>query len=111
MNDCETRPSLRRGSFFGMVRAGAIIRQMVDIHCHLLPNVDDGPRSWDVCLQMCDMARADGIEHIVATPHANDEYHYDRQALSRMLEELAQRVAGKLQLSLGCDLHLSYDNL
>jgi len=84
---------------------------MVDIHCHLLPNVDDGPSSWDVSLQMCEMAQADGIEHIVATPHANDEFHYDRETLSKMLEELAQRVSGKLRLSLGCDFHLSYENL
>src|SRR5215467_2742171 len=84
---------------------------MVDLHCHLLPNVDDGPRSWDVCLQMCEMARADGIEHIVATPHANDEFRYDRDKLTGMLEELSQKVSGSLQLSLGCDFHLSYDNL
>jgi protein-tyrosine phosphatase len=84
---------------------------MVDIHCHLLPNVDDGPRSWDICLQMCEMAQADGIEHIVATPHANDEFRYDREVLSSMLDELSQRVSGKLELSLGCDLHLSYENL
>jgi len=84
---------------------------MVDIHCHLLPNVDDGPRSWDVCLQMCEMAQADGIEHIVATPHANEAFRYDREAMSKMLEALSLRVVGKLQLSLGCDFHLSYDNL
>jgi protein-tyrosine phosphatase len=57
------------------------------------------------------MAQADGIEHIVATPHANDQFRYDREVLSRMLEELSQRVSGKLQLSLGCDFHLSYENL
>ena len=84
---------------------------MVDIHCHLLPNVDDGPRSWDISLQMCRMARADGIEHIVATPHANNEFRYDRAVLSGMLEELSQLVAGELQVSLGCDFHLSYENL
>src|SRR5262245_11731101 len=88
-----------------------IMPRMVDIHCHLLPNVDDGPRSWDVCLQMCEMARADGIEHIVATPHANDEFRYDREKLSSMLEELSQKLSGKLGLSLGCDLHLNYENL
>jgi protein-tyrosine phosphatase len=84
---------------------------MVDIHCHLLPNVDDGPRSWDTSLQMCAMALADGIEHIVATPHANNVFQYDRPVLSAMLEELSRRVSGKLKLSLGCDFHLSYENL
>jgi protein-tyrosine phosphatase len=60
---------------------------------------------------MCEMAQADGIDHIVATPHANDEFRYDREVLFGMLEELSRRVSGKLQLSLGCDFHLSYENL
>jgi protein-tyrosine phosphatase len=60
---------------------------------------------------MCEMARKDGIEHIVATPHANDEFRYDRKVLSKMLEELSQKMSGKLELSLGCDFHLSYENL
>ena len=84
---------------------------MVDIHCHLLPNVDDGASSWDICLQMCEMACADGIEHIVATPHANNQFRYDRGALTGMIEDLARRISGKLKLSLGCDFHLSYENL
>jgi protein-tyrosine phosphatase len=50
---------------------------MVDIHCHILAEVDDGPKSWDVSEQMCRMAKADGVDHIVATPHANHRYAYD----------------------------------
>jgi len=84
---------------------------MVDIHCHILPNVDDGPTSWETCVSMCEMARADGIEHIVATPHANSKYPYRREALAELLEELSRRVAGSPKLSLGCDFHLSYENL
>lgn len=84
---------------------------MVDIHCHLLPNVDDGPKSWQTCVQMCEMAQADGIEHIVATPHANNQFHYDREALSAMLAELCQKLPNGPKLSLGCDFHLSYENL
>ena len=86
-------------------------KAMVDIHCHLLPNVDDGPRSWETCLQMCEMAYADGIEHIVATPHANNQFRYDRAALSAMLEELSAKAPQGLKLTLGCDFHLSYENL
>ena len=44
---------------------------MVDIHCHILPEVDDGARSWEMASEMCRMAVADGVDHIVATPHAN----------------------------------------
>jgi protein-tyrosine phosphatase len=88
-----------------------MMEEMVDIHCHLLPNVDDGPKSWETCLQMCEIAQADGIEHIVATPHANHQFSYDREVFSGLLEELARKISGKLKLSLGCDLHLSYENL
>jgi len=84
---------------------------MIDIHCHIIPEVDDGPRSWDVAQQMCEMAAADGIEHIVATPHANERYRYDREYLVGALEHLRQRAGNTPRLSLGCDFHLSYDNL
>lgn len=57
------------------------------------------------------MAADDGIEHIVATPHANERYQYDRQHLSSNLEYLRVLVGRTPQLSLGCDFHLSYDNL
>ncbi len=50
------------------------VEDMIDIHCHLLPAVDDGAQSWDVTLEMCRLAEQDGVTHIVATPHANYEY-------------------------------------
>jgi len=37
-----------------------------DIHCHILPEVDDGPKSWETAETMCRMSAQDGIEHIVA---------------------------------------------
>lgn len=88
-----------------------MIGVMVDIHCHILPNVDDGPSSWETCVSMCEMARADGIEHIVATPHANDEFNYDREKLAGLVRELSERVGGNPKLTLGCDFHLSYENM
>lgn len=84
---------------------------MVDIHSHILPEVDDGPKSWDVCAAMCGMAAADGITHMVATPHANDRYKYDRDHLTGLLANLQSLVGPTPALFLGCDFHLSYDNL
>ena len=84
---------------------------MVDIHCHIIPEVDDGAPSWDVALEMCEMAMHDGIEHIVATPHADFQYAYNREELEARLERLRQLSGGSPRLSLGCDFHLSYDNL
>jgi protein-tyrosine phosphatase len=60
---------------------------------------------------MCRMAAADGITHQVATPHANDRYHYDRPYLQGLIAHLQGLVGNALTLSLGCDFHLSYDNL
>lgn len=84
---------------------------MVDIHSHILPEVDDGPKSWDVSVAMCKMAAADGITHQVATPHANDRYHYDREYLQGLLVRLQELVGDSIKLGLGCDFHLSYENL
>jgi protein-tyrosine phosphatase len=88
-------------------------QSVIDIHCHILPEVDDGARSWELAVEMCGMAAADGITHIVATPHANDRYVYNRGYLSGLLEELRGKIdrALPLQFSLGCDFHLSFENL
>lgn len=46
-------------------------RTVIDLHCHILPGLDDGPRSFDEALAMARMAEADGVQVIVATPHCN----------------------------------------
>ena len=84
---------------------------MIDIHSHILPEVDDGPGSWDVAVEMCRMATADGITHMVATPHANDRYSYDRSYLAGVLSQLRDLIGPMPHLTLGCDFHLSYENL
>jgi protein-tyrosine phosphatase len=84
---------------------------VIDIHTHILPDVDDGPKSWEVAVEMCRMAAADGITHMVATPHSNDRYSFDHQYLTDVIARLQDLVGNIVQLSLGCDFHLSYDNL
>lgn len=67
----------------------------VDIHCHLLPDLDDGAGSWDEALAMARMAVADGTSTIVVTPHqlgafaANqgDEIRAQTDRLQAMLNE------------------------
>jgi len=84
---------------------------VIDIHSHILPEVDDGPKSWETAEAMCRMAAQDGITHMVATPHSNDRYFYSRDYLAGLLQVLQQRIGHAPQLSLGCDFHLSYDNM
>jgi protein-tyrosine phosphatase len=88
-----------------------LVHFVVDIHSHILPEVDDGAKSWEVSVAMCKAAAADGITHQVATPHANDRYHYDRESLQEKLTRLQELVGDAPKLSLGCDFHLSYDNM
>jgi protein-tyrosine phosphatase len=90
---------------------GSGTNRVIDIHCHILPEVDDGPKSWEVSVEMCRMAASDGVTHIVATPHCNDRYEYDREYLAGSVRRLQEMVGAGLKLSLGCDFHLSYDNL
>jgi protein-tyrosine phosphatase len=84
---------------------------MVDIHCHILPQVDDGAENWEIAAEMCRMAVADGITHIVATPHANEQYAYHREEHAARLQELQQTAGEWPVLSLGCDFHFSFDNV
>lgn len=60
---------------------------------------------------MCKMAAADGITHMVGTPHANDRWAYDREFLKGEIANLQSLVGDSLKVSLGCDFHLSYENI
>lgn len=48
---------------------------MIDIHCHILPGVDDGPSTIEESIEMAKEAVAEGISIIIATPHHhNNQY-------------------------------------
>ena len=55
---------------------------MIDIHCHILPDIDDGPTTFEESVAMARLAAADGIDVIVATPHVNEKI-YDPVEISR----------------------------
>src|SRR5664279_4608008 len=84
---------------------------MVDIHCHILPGIDDGADTWEMTAQMCRMAVRDGITHIVATPHCDGHYEYDRAHFTDMLATLSEVSGGHITFSIGCDFHLSGRNV
>lgn len=84
---------------------------MIDIHCHPLPGVDDGAKSLDIAVDMCRMAAEDGTTHLVATPHCNYKYHFNAENNRVKLKELQAAVGDSPKLLLGCDFHLSYDNI
>jgi len=83
---------------------------MIDIHCHPLPLTDDGPRTWEDCFAMCEKAIEGGITHIVATPHCNLHYSFNRTAAQEKITLLRQRFP-VLKFSLGCEFTISTNNL
>lgn len=44
-------------------------RKFVDIHCHCLPGLDDGPKNMTEAIALCEALVADGITTVIATPH------------------------------------------
>ena len=83
---------------------------MIDLHSHVLPGVDDGAKSEEMAVEMCRMALEDGVTHLVASPHSNYAYSYDREQHQKRLERL-QALVPEIELVLGCDFHLSYENI
>jgi protein-tyrosine phosphatase len=68
---------------------------LVDMHCHLLAGLDDGPRSMEAALEMCAMAYADGTRLMAATAHQNarwkdvtpERIHQATHALTKALRD------------------------
>ncbi|MEW6186680.1 MAG: CpsB/CapC family capsule biosynthesis tyrosine phosphatase [Thermodesulfobacteriota bacterium] len=88
---------------------------MIDIHCHIIPGVDDGPKDLTQALTMARLAVADGIRVIVATPHSlNGVYANHRRDIlekGRILKEAFQESNIPLILFFGADVHFDPDLL
>ena len=61
---------------------------MVDIHCHILFGIDDGADSLETSQKMAEMAIADGITHVIATPHANSTFPFNPDVIRERRNEL-----------------------
>lgn len=83
---------------------------MLDLHCHLLPGIDDGAVDLDMALAMARIAVADGIGTVACTPHIYPGmYENDRDGIRAAIESLRGELAARdipLQLVEGADVHL-----
>ena len=62
---------------------------MVDLHNHILPELDDGAKSLEESIEMCWLSYRDGVRRIVATPHTlNGKYQNDRTTILAKVKEL-----------------------
>ncbi|MBK9166786.1 MAG: exopolysaccharide biosynthesis protein [Bryobacterales bacterium] len=84
---------------------------MVDIHSHILHGMDDGAKTLEISVAMLEMAAADGITDIVASPHANNDYTFDPDLIEARIRELAAALTVPIRIHRGCDFHLTFDNI
>lgn len=69
---------------------------MIDLHCHVLPGLDDGARDMEEAVGMCELAARDGIRTIVATPHTlNGVYENKREAVLEAVLALRDVLRGR----------------
>ncbi len=61
---------------------------MVDLHCHILPGLDDGAPSMEAALSLARAARAAGIVTMVGTPHIRDDHRFPLELVDQRVQEL-----------------------
>lgn len=89
----------------------------VDLHCHLLPGIDDGPRTWRGSLDLLRAAQASGTRRLVATSHLFSEYFQNvsidrlRQAFAEFQERLiAEREGDDPDIPRAIEVHFGAEN-
>ena len=67
--------------------------EMIDLHAHILPDLDDGAETVEEALEMCRVSYKDGTKTIVATPHILPGiYENDRSTILSKLQELNEAI-------------------
>ena len=89
------------------------VESFVDIHCHLLPGLDDGAAVLEEALAMAETAVADGIRTIVATPHQLGKHARNSAAVIRAAAIRFQQCLDQRELPLrvlpGADVRIEPD--
>lgn len=81
---------------------------MIDIHCHILPGIDDGPTDITESIEMARIAAADGITIIVATPHLKDRVNLAEKIISGVIKLNARLTELKIPVKIlpGADVNV-----
>jgi protein-tyrosine phosphatase len=81
---------------------------VIDLHCHLLPGVDDGPRTWDEALALGVRLAEEGVTLVVATPHVFLERYPnpEPERIRASVEQLNRALAGRLRVVSGAEVRI-----
>lgn len=82
---------------------------MIDLHCHILPGLDDGSASFEESLAMAAMAADHGIRRIAATPHCVTGSAREVLSSVAMLQELLNEERIPVRLYPGMEIFGTYD--
>ncbi len=86
---------------------------LYDIHCHIVPSVDDGSRSLEMSMELLAQERDAGVGTVICTPHFQPGMFEPEEAAVRdrffALQEMAQKAWPDLTLYLGCEMHRHSD--
>lgn len=89
------------------------MKNIFDIHCHILPNVDDGSDSIEESIAMLKSEYGDGVRHVILTPHYRKRMFETSQGkIIAKYEELKKEAKQKLpdlELYLGAEFHSNMD--
>ncbi len=89
------------------------VRSMIDLHCHMLPGIDDGAPDLATALAMARIAVADGIHTVACTPHIYPGlYENDAAGIRRAIADFRVALAEAgiaLTLVEGADTHMAPD--
>lgn len=66
---------------------------MIDLHCHVLAGIDDGPSTIESSVAIARAAAAAGIGTLVATPHVSWRYPNEPDTIARSVSELNEHLA------------------
>jgi protein-tyrosine phosphatase len=83
---------------------------VIDLHCHVLPGIDDGPSSIEDSLLLARAAVSAGTQTIVATPHVSHEHPNDARTIARLVDEVGARFAAEelpLALRTGAEIAMT----
>ena len=87
------------------------MRDLYDIHCHILPGVDDGAKNMDIALALIEKEIEAGVETIILTPHFRKEmFEPDMEDIWNAYDELLYETRYKnIRLYLGCEFHANME--